>query len=257
MRLLKYMGILCLAGMAAAAERATAIGTVTDAEGKPVEHAMVLVYEAGVRTGYGIYCPTCWADCGKRALTDAEGRYTIAGLDPELVFKLLVIRDNYGAMLVEHVDPAKGPAAAAVLKPRIPPEDLSQVARGKVVDMHGAAVRDALVEHLGVVLIEPDGGMSHAFGGPMNWIDSIAVTDEKGAFEIACAKPAVELNLRISPRGMAAKLVTLKTGADRKTVTVSDGRSFAAAWWRAASRWRMRRSDSASTAAPLAPFFPS
>jgi protocatechuate 3,4-dioxygenase beta subunit len=61
------------AGWALAAERATATGNVTDATGKPLEHAAVLVYEAHVKKGYSIYCPTCWVDCGKRAFTDAEG----------------------------------------------------------------------------------------------------------------------------------------------------------------------------------------
>ena len=45
----------------------TVIGQVDDASGKPVAQATVLVYEAGVRKGYSIYCPTCWTDCGKRA----------------------------------------------------------------------------------------------------------------------------------------------------------------------------------------------
>src|SRR6185312_12755931 len=53
-----------------AAEPATLIGKVTDSAGNPIEHAAVMVYEAHVRTGYSIFCPTCWADCGKHAFTD-------------------------------------------------------------------------------------------------------------------------------------------------------------------------------------------
>ena len=52
----------------------TITGQVDDASGKPVAQATVLVYEAGVRKGYSLYCPTCWTDCGKRATTDAEGK---------------------------------------------------------------------------------------------------------------------------------------------------------------------------------------
>jgi hypothetical protein len=109
---------LFLAATAFAADRATATGKITDASGKPLEHASVLVYEGHVKTGYGIYCPTCWADCGKHTITDAEGTFTIAGLDPDLRFKLLAVKDGFSAAFIDNVDPAKGPAETASLKPR-------------------------------------------------------------------------------------------------------------------------------------------
>ena len=77
------------AGSAISAERATVTGRVIDADGKPVEHATVLVYEARVRTGYSVYCPTCWVDCGKRTVTGADGTFSIAGLDSDLVLQRL------------------------------------------------------------------------------------------------------------------------------------------------------------------------
>ncbi len=86
------------AGCLAAQERATITGKVTDATGKPAEHATVLVYEAGVKKGYSIFCPTCYTDCGKRAVTDAGGNFTISRLSPDLRFTLLVMRD--GSLLV-------------------------------------------------------------------------------------------------------------------------------------------------------------
>ena len=86
------------------AERATVTGKVTDADGKPVDKATVMVYSAGVRKGYSVFCPTCWVDCGKRTTTDAEGNYKISNLDPELVFDLLVMRDGYSSMHVRKVD---------------------------------------------------------------------------------------------------------------------------------------------------------
>jgi hypothetical protein len=65
--------------VAIAAEHTTANGKVVDADGKPVEHATVLVYEAQIRQGYSVYCPTCWVDCGKRTITDMRGNYSLAG----------------------------------------------------------------------------------------------------------------------------------------------------------------------------------
>ena len=51
----------------------------------------------------------------------------------------------------------------------------------------------------------------------------MAVTNDKGEFEMAYSQPAIEMILQASARGMAPKLFTESTGADRKTMTVSDG----------------------------------
>lgn len=212
---------LFLAAAAFAQDRATVTGKITDASGQPLEHASVLVYEGHVRTGFGVYCPTCWADCGKHATTDAEGNFTIAGLNPDLRFKLLAVKDGFSAAFIDNVDPAKGPAQTTALKPRPPIEDASQYVRGLVVDGHGRPLRDAVVEQQGIGYIGPR-GITHSFG-PMDWIDLMAVTNEKGEFEFAYGKPAVEMTLVVTARGMAPKLFTLKTGAERKTLTVTEG----------------------------------
>src|ERR1700730_17290628 len=81
---------LLAAGSAVAADRLTLTGTATDAAGKPVDHATVIVYSARVRQGYSTFCPTCYADCGKRTLTAADGSFTVANLSPDLFFDLLV-----------------------------------------------------------------------------------------------------------------------------------------------------------------------
>jgi len=211
-----------MAGLALADERATATGKVTGADGKPLEHATVLVYAAHVKKGYSVYCPTCWVDCGKRAFTDAQGVFTIGGLNPDLLFKLLVVKDGYSASFVDKVDPEKGPAETASLKPRLPIEDASQVVRGRVVDAHGEPVKDAVVEQQGITYQGPGGGLGRRFG-PIDWIDQVAATNEKGEFEMAYSKPAVAMILNVSPRGMALKLFTEPTGPDRKTMTVTEG----------------------------------
>jgi hypothetical protein len=214
--------LIALACIARADERATITGKVTTSAGDPVEHATVLVYSAGVKKGYAEFCPTCWADCGKRTTTDAEGAFTITGLSPDLIFTLLVLRDGYSAKYVQKIDPAKGPAETATLKPRSPVEDVSQVVRGLVTDVHGRPLRDAVIEQEGVGIRGPN-GLGHRFGAGRDWIDEMAVTNEKGEFEMAYSKPAVEMILQVSARGMAPKLFTEPTGADRKTMVVTDG----------------------------------
>jgi hypothetical protein len=89
------------------------------------------------------------------------------------------------------------------------------------VDGQGKPVKDAVVEQEGVGY-KGRGGIAHAFGA-MDWIDLVSVTNEQGEFEMAYSKPAVEMILRVSPRGMAEKLFTEPTGPDRKTMKVTDG----------------------------------
>ena len=145
MRIRTFAFLMCWAAVSVAQDRATLTGRVTDATGKPLQHAIVIVYHAGVKTGYSTFCPSCYSDCGKRTLTNAEGAFTIAGLSPDLFFELLVVRDGYRPEFVKRVDPVGGPAATAVLQPRVLTDDPLRVARGRVVDGHGRPIRDAVV----------------------------------------------------------------------------------------------------------------
>src|SRR5262245_58361713 len=83
-------------GPAAEGERArpALAGRVTSG-GTPVAGASVLIYTARVREGTSPFCPSCYADCGKRDATDAGGRFAIPSLDPGLVFRVLVLADGY------------------------------------------------------------------------------------------------------------------------------------------------------------------
>jgi hypothetical protein len=217
--------LACLCTRNALAEgRATATGRVLDNDGKPIEHANVLVYEAHVRKGFSAYCPTCWVDCGKRTQTDSDGHFSIDNLDPELIFKLLIVRKEYKTTFVDKVDPVTGPAPDTTLKPRTAVSDPSQAVRGRVLDDRGNPVRDAVVEQKGVSRNGPRGlGTSFGPNNSPDWIDPLAATDDQGEFEIAYAQPAASMILSVTPRAMAPRLVTLPTGPDRKTVTVSMG----------------------------------
>jgi protocatechuate 3,4-dioxygenase beta subunit len=200
------------------AESASVTGRVLDTNGNPVEHATVLVYEAYVKTGYSVYCPSCWPDCGKHAATDAAGNFTIGGLNPNLTFKLLVVKDGFSAAFTEKTDPAKGPAKAASMKPRTPIEDGSQLVLGRVIDRRGDPVKDAVVQQQGVLMA--NGGRRF---GDLDWIDLMTVTNENGEFEMAYSKPAQGMIVSVTARGMAPKLFTEMTGKDRKTMAISEG----------------------------------
>lgn len=49
----------CVALHSATVNRAILTGRVVDIDGRPLGHATVLVYHAGVKTGYSTFCPSC------------------------------------------------------------------------------------------------------------------------------------------------------------------------------------------------------
>jgi hypothetical protein len=218
-RILIALAASCL--YLSAEDRATISGRVVDAAGHPVEHAAVLVYHAGVKQGYSTFCPSCYADCGQRAFTDARGEFQFQGLRADLWFELLVLRDGSAPTLIKKIDPAKGIAARAVLKSRPDLSGLS-VLRGHVVDTHGRPVRDAVVQPQGIATIR--GGKPTSIYGTIDGLDLFAVTNVNGDFDIVSTTPASAMVVLVEPRGMAPKIFTnLATGDERHPVTVSDG----------------------------------
>jgi hypothetical protein len=205
----------------AAQERVTAPGRVLDPSGKPLENAIVVVHSAGVKKGYSLFCPTCYRDCGKRTLTGADGSYVIGGLDPELIFTLVAVKDGYLASYIPNVDPVAGPALDAKLKPKPAINDVVQLVRGKIVDTGGKPLRGAI--------IQPDfaayKGANNLlqFSAPPDWINELTVTNDEGEFEIAAKQPAVEMTLRVVARAMAPKNFSVPTGGRRRTLTVVEG----------------------------------
>ncbi len=201
----------------------TLTGKVVDSTGKPLDHATVLVYYAGVKTGYSTYCPGCYADCGKSAVTDTAGAFTIKNLSSDLWFTLLVVRDGYFSEFVKSVDPSEGPAPNAILKTRRPVNDPERVVRGRIVDSHGRSLRDAIVQPKGILFNDEKRGRVAAYG-TIAGLDLIAVTNEAGEFEISYDRPALKVLLLVEARGFAPKLFNhLPTGLDRHVLTVTDG----------------------------------
>jgi hypothetical protein len=215
---------LCLLFAAAlsAADRLTLTGAVTNAAGKPLERATVMVYHAGVKQGYSTFCPSCYSDCGKRALTGADGKFTIPSLSPDLFFELLVVRDGFLPAFVKKVDPARA-APTAVLQPREPVTDPARVVHGVVVDTHDRPVRDAVVQPQGIQGVMENGREGSVYG-TIRGLDPVAVTNEKGEFELAHVRPFDAIVLQVEARGMAPKIATnIATGAGTHAITVTDG----------------------------------
>jgi hypothetical protein len=212
-----FHALLLSAVISSAADRVTITGAVTDNVGKPLENATVMVYHAGVKQGYSTICPSCYADCGKRTVTDSSGSFTIKNLAPDLWFELLVVRDGYAPVFVSRVDPSRGAAKTAILARRANVADRDRVVRGRVVNTNGLPMPAAVIQPQ--ILMTPEGSSLPPIAG----LEPIAVSNQNGEFELAYSKKASRMLLRVEVRGMAAKLALLPTGEGRTTVTISDG----------------------------------
>jgi hypothetical protein len=207
---------------APAAARLTLTGKVTDAQGKALDHATVLVYHAGVKQGYSTFCPSCYTDCGKRVITDSLGNFNISSLSPDLLFEILVVHDGYLPAFVEKVDPAKS-TPVAVLQPRAAVTDLHRILRGLVVDDQHHPIRDAVVQPQGILGEFVGRGRGSQYG-TIAGLDPVAVTDSRGQFELAHTQAFDAMVLQVEARGMAPKIFTsLASGAARHTLVVTEG----------------------------------
>jgi uncharacterized GH25 family protein len=211
-------------------------GEVSDATGKPIADAVVMVYHAGPTSGYSLFCPTCYADCGKRAITDSNGMFTLHHLSQGLWFELFVEKDGYEPRFVNKVVPTTTLHVGATLAPRRSVNDPSRVFRGRIVDSHSIALRDAVVRPVGALL---DGKYAvYTFGVMAEGVDPIAVTNGQGDFEIhyrepvqnsapslgpTITKPPLKILVSAEARGMAPMFGVIPAGLERQTITVADG----------------------------------
>jgi bla regulator protein BlaR1 len=133
---------------AAPAARPDLIGRVESTNGQPLQ-ATVFISTAGPKVGTSVFCPSCYDDCRKKAVTDNQGNFKIESLDPQLIFRILVVGNGFQPRFVHKVDPARGPVTVD-LEPQnlagLPP---GQIFRGRVIDTKGAPIEGAAVEALG------------------------------------------------------------------------------------------------------------
>jgi peroxiredoxin len=209
-------------------------GVIKGQDGQPLGGATVFIYTAGPKEGAGILCPSCYADCRKRATTDTAGHFKIESLNPTLLFRVLVAAKGHRPEFVSKVDPALKPIEVTlkVSKADINP---AQQLKGRVVDTDGKPLSGAVVSIRGV-----SRGDSTRFGGNDD-IDQVAVTDGDGKFLINGETPfdaaGVEVEARACAKGIFEHLATggkvhelkLTEGGAVKGRLVKDGRPVSGA----------------------------
>ena len=192
-------------------------GKVVDAAQKPIPQAAVLIYTAKPRVGLGIVCPGCYADCKKKAATDAEGKFLVSELDPKLLFKVLVVAEGFKPQFAKDVDPQHGPLD---VKLEAMPTDLSgrAVLRGRVLDRSGKPVVGAVVSPTACKRAD------RYWGGQMPGIDPASVTNLRGEFLITGNQGDLGYELEVEASGFAKRLVDLlPTGETMHEIKLTEG----------------------------------
>ena len=192
-------------------------GRVLTDEGAPVAGARVMMYTAAVRTGTSPMCPSCWVDCAKSATTSADGAFAVKSLDPQLLFRVLVVAEGYKPTFLEKVDPATGPVEAKLAK--VPADlDPANVVRGKVTDFLGRPVVGATVHPWGARRGE------RRWWGRVDGVDAVAVTNAAGEFALVCDAAGDELDLEVEARGLAVgKFMLLPAGPAVHVLKLGEG----------------------------------
>jgi hypothetical protein len=218
MRALLLAAVLCsAASLSGATPHPSLTGTVLDANGGPLAGVTVMVYHAGVKVGYSTFCPSCYIDCGKHAITDAKGTFEFKDLAPDLWFTLLAARDGYVPEITKSIDPVKVPTVSLKLAARLPIADFSGTVRGRVVEADGSPVPYAIINPTGLITEE---GSSY---GDIPGLEPISVTNKQGEFEVTYSKPTPKMLLEVEARVFAPKFAVMETGPDRRSVTLTDG----------------------------------
>jgi hypothetical protein len=194
------------------------VGSVSNMAGVAVTNASIFIYTAGPRHGWGIVCPSCYADCHKSTQSDSSGKFEIKSVSPALVFRVLVVAPDYLPGFFDNVDPLKGPLDAKLSlrsKENIPRQ---QTIIGRVVNTTNEPLVNAVVSVEGTTI----GNMT--YGSPPKGTDPLAITDENGEFSIQSTTNFNDMNLRVEARGYAREAFPqIRPGLKRRDFVVSGG----------------------------------
>jgi beta-lactamase regulating signal transducer with metallopeptidase domain/uncharacterized GH25 family protein len=191
-------------------------GTVRMSDGQPAK-ATVFIFTAGPRVGTSPFCPSCYPDCTKSAKTDRQGRFKIESLDPQLIFRVLVIGKGCAPSSITHVDPAVKPIDVTLQPVRqgIGPD---RQIRGRVADARGKPVADAVVNIRGVTRAS-----GTQFGGNKD-VDQLAVTDDDGKFVINAEDKFDAIGVDVEAHGFAKGVFqSLATGGEIHELKLTEG----------------------------------
>lgn len=196
-------------------DRPSIQGVVSGPNGEAIPGVRIDVSTAAPKIGRGIFCPSCYLDCGKWTTTDKQGRFTINNVDPSLKFRLVLTMPGYRAQQTNFIDPLDG---ALSLKLDDLPDDIdpARVLSG-VVTQNGVPVAGAL--------IEPHGAKTSGrrWWGQVDGVDP-TVTDINGIFAVILPKDFLGVDIKVTGHGFCGEqLALLEPGGEPLPIEVRSG----------------------------------
>jgi beta-lactamase regulating signal transducer with metallopeptidase domain len=189
--------------------------------GQPVQ-ATVFLWTAGPKVGTSPFCPGCYADCRKSAKTDAKGTFKIESLDPQLIFRVLVVGEGLRPKFVEKVDAAKGSLSVSLEPQNLSGVPAEMTLRARIVDARGVPIEAAAIQPRGFK--SRDGGEKW---GVIKEVDPLAISDAQGRFVLTANKPFDTLGIWVEARGFAPKAFKeLAGGSQTRELVMTEGASL-------------------------------
>jgi len=140
-------------------------------------------------------------------------------LDPQLVFKLLVVAEGHVPTITKKpVDPQAGRATISLKPHDLDSRTDERIVKGRVVDEEGNAVPRAMIAPFGMKT-----GNSTRYGSLPD-VDALVVSNEKGEFRIGVDKTGVGLLVKVDARYFARQnFGPLATDGATHTLTLNSG----------------------------------
>ncbi len=192
----------------------TLTGKVTDSDGAPLAGVRVDVATAAPKVGRGYFCPSCYLDCEKWALSDDQGNFELTGLDPTLKFSLIAAASGKESSQTKHVDPLAGDVTI-VLEPLPEGIDPGRIVSG-IVTQRGEPVVGAVVH--------PHGAKTPG----RRWFGRVeevkpTVTDSDGGFSMILPEDFMGLDVEVTGSGFCGQLVSLLEPGKTAEIEVQNG----------------------------------
>jgi hypothetical protein len=123
----------------------------------------------------------------------------LKGLDPNLLFTVVVAAKGHVAELKERVDPRGGSLELKLLPHGLDRRPPSLIVSGRVVDEDGKPVADATVKPSGYT------AKGYKYGGVPDGADRLAITDERGSFQLGLTRPIDALYVTVTAAFLAPR----------------------------------------------------
>ena len=150
-------------------------------------------------------------------MSEQDGRFRIATLDPELLFNVLIVAEGYRPTIVRRADPAKGPIDTVLSPLEMDKLDPKRVLRGVVLDAAGKPLPGAKVS---AQMFQTDSFSGYSPG----IFDPVAVSNRRGEFVLTANSPITYAGLKIEGNGVAPRIVAgRKPEANPHTIRMNSG----------------------------------